>query len=104
LSDSGAYHHEIGISLVDDTQVAALIFLSLATVLAAGLAWRRRRPPAAPDGPTAPPGSQGERRLQHRVRSQERAARFYREQLLDRLNEPMTAFIGRQEMVWIAAP
>jgi hypothetical protein len=57
--------------------------------------------------PTArgePPGSQGERQLQRHDRSQDRAERFYREQLLDRLNEPMTAFIGRQEMVWIAAP
>ena len=49
-----------------------------------------------------PPGSQGERQLQRHGRSQDRAERFYREQLLDRLNERMVAFIGRQEMVWIA--
>jgi uncharacterized protein len=48
------------------------------------------------------PGSHGERRLQRRYRSQERAARFYREQVLDRLNDQMMQFIGRQEMVWIA--
>ena len=48
------------------------------------------------------PGSHGERQLQRHDRSQDRAARFYREQLLDRLNERMIAFIGRQEMAWIA--
>jgi len=58
----------------------------------------------SPDGeppttaPGEPPGSQGERQLQR----QDRAERFYREQLLDRLNGRMVAFIGRQEMVWIA--
>jgi uncharacterized protein len=49
-----------------------------------------------------PPGSRGEHHLQQLAGSQDRAARFYREQLLDRLNERMIAFIGRQEMVWIA--
>ena len=48
------------------------------------------------------PGSHGERELQRHDRSQERAARFYRKQLLDRLNDQMIAFIGRQEMAWIA--
>ena len=40
--------------------------------------------------------------LQRRYRTQERAGRFYRQQVLDRLNERMVQFIGRQEMVWIA--
>jgi predicted pyridoxine 5'-phosphate oxidase superfamily flavin-nucleotide-binding protein len=56
----------------------------------------------APAGQVEPPGSRGERHLQHYAGSHDRAARFYREQLLDRLNERMIAFIGRQEMVWIA--
>jgi uncharacterized protein len=49
-----------------------------------------------------PPGSQGEHELQDRYQTQARAERFYRQQLLDRLNQPMMAFISRQEMVWIA--
>jgi predicted pyridoxine 5'-phosphate oxidase superfamily flavin-nucleotide-binding protein len=48
------------------------------------------------------PGSRGEHDLQRRYGSQERARRFYQQQVLDRLNEPMISFIGRQEMVWIA--
>ena len=48
------------------------------------------------------PGSRGEHQLQRRYGSQERARRFYTQQVLDRLNEPMIQFIGRQEMVWIA--
>jgi uncharacterized protein len=48
------------------------------------------------------PGSRGEHALQRRYGSQERARRFYAQQVLDRLNEPMIRFIGRQEMVWIA--
>jgi uncharacterized protein len=48
------------------------------------------------------PGSFGEHELQRRYGSQDRARRFYHRQLLDRLNDPMIEFIGRQEMVWIA--
>jgi predicted pyridoxine 5'-phosphate oxidase superfamily flavin-nucleotide-binding protein len=48
------------------------------------------------------PGSRGEHELQRRYGSQERAHRFYTQQVLDRLNEPMIQFIGRQGMVWIA--
>jgi predicted pyridoxine 5'-phosphate oxidase superfamily flavin-nucleotide-binding protein len=48
------------------------------------------------------PGSRGEHELQRRHGSQERARRFYDQQVLDRLNDQMIAFIGRQEMVWIA--
>ena len=50
----------------------------------------------------AGPGSDGEHELQRRYGTQERARRFYAQQLLDRLNERMIQFIGRQEMVWIA--
>jgi predicted pyridoxine 5'-phosphate oxidase superfamily flavin-nucleotide-binding protein len=52
--------------------------------------------------PRTQPGSQGEHELQRRYRSGDRARRFYREQVLDRLNDRMIQFIGRQEMVWIA--
>ena len=52
--------------------------------------------------PRTRPGSQGEHELQRRHRSEDRAGRFYREQVLDRLNQRMVQFIGRQEMVWIA--
>jgi predicted pyridoxine 5'-phosphate oxidase superfamily flavin-nucleotide-binding protein len=48
------------------------------------------------------PGSWGEHKLQHRYQTQERADRFYRQQMLGQLNEQMAQFIGRQEMVWIA--
>ena len=58
--------------------------------------------PAPPDGHTALPGSRGEHELQCRLGSQDRAHRFYRQQVLERLNERMVEFIGRQEMVWIA--
>jgi predicted pyridoxine 5'-phosphate oxidase superfamily flavin-nucleotide-binding protein len=47
-------------------------------------------------------GSQGEHELQLRYRTQDRAGRFYRDQVLDRLNDRMIQFIGRQDMVWIA--
>jgi predicted pyridoxine 5'-phosphate oxidase superfamily flavin-nucleotide-binding protein len=48
------------------------------------------------------PGSSGEHELQRQYQTQERANRFYRQQVLERLNELMIQFIGRQEMVWIA--
>jgi predicted pyridoxine 5'-phosphate oxidase superfamily flavin-nucleotide-binding protein len=47
-------------------------------------------------------GSAGERQVQARLGFQDRAARFYREQMLGRLNVRMIEFIGRQEMVFIA--
>ena len=52
--------------------------------------------------PETEPGSWGEHELQRRYRTQERARRFYSQQVLDRLNDRMMRFIGRQEMVWIA--
>jgi hypothetical protein len=59
-------------------------------------------PPAEPDRDVALPGSAGEHALQRHAGSQDRAHRFYRQQVLGRLNDRMVEFIGRQEMVWIA--
>ena len=50
----------------------------------------------------AEPGSRGEHALQERFGTQERAAAFYHNQMLDHLNAAMRAFIARQEMVFIA--
>jgi predicted pyridoxine 5'-phosphate oxidase superfamily flavin-nucleotide-binding protein len=61
-----------------------------------------RHQPAPPDSATALPGSIGEHELQRHAASQDRAHRFYRQQVLERLNERMIEFVGRQEMVWIA--
>jgi hypothetical protein len=58
--------------------------------------------PPEPDHDVALPGSGGEHALQRHAGSQDRAHRFYRQQVLGRLNERMVEFIGRQEMVWIA--
>jgi predicted pyridoxine 5'-phosphate oxidase superfamily flavin-nucleotide-binding protein len=66
------------------------------------LAWRRRHRPSASASQVELPGSRGEHQLQRRSGSQDRARRFYRQQVLDRLNDRMIEFIGRQEMVWIA--
>ena len=52
--------------------------------------------------PDTNPGSRGEHELQRRYQTEERARRFYRQQVLDRLNDQMIQFIGRQELVWIA--
>jgi predicted pyridoxine 5'-phosphate oxidase superfamily flavin-nucleotide-binding protein len=93
----------MGVPLVIDGQVAALIPLGLVIGVAAGLGWRRgRRPSASPASHAELPGSRGEHALQRRSGSQDRADRFYRQQVLDRLNRRMIEFIGRQEMVWIA--
>ncbi|GAA1237158.1 pyridoxamine 5'-phosphate oxidase family protein [Kitasatospora nipponensis] len=48
------------------------------------------------------PGSAGERRLQRAFGSEDRAERFYREQVLDHLNEQMREFVTRQEMAFVA--
>src|SRR5580700_4111707 len=48
------------------------------------------------------PESTGESVLQQRLGTQDRAARFYRDQLNDRLTPRMREFISRMEMVWIA--
>jgi predicted pyridoxine 5'-phosphate oxidase superfamily flavin-nucleotide-binding protein len=90
----------MGVSLVIDAQVAALMSLGLVTTVAVGLAWNGRH--HRPHGRVEPPGSRGEHKLQRLYGSQDRARRFYRQQVLDRLNEQMIEFIGRQEMAWIA--
>jgi len=48
------------------------------------------------------PGSAGERELQRRYGTTERAERFYERQVLDRLNERMREFVARQEMLFVA--
>jgi uncharacterized protein len=48
------------------------------------------------------PGSLGERELQRRYGSSERAERFYAHQVLDRLNDRMREFVARQEMLFVA--
>jgi uncharacterized protein len=48
------------------------------------------------------PGSAGEREVQQRYGSVERAERFYRQQMLDRLNERMREFVARQEMLFVS--
>jgi len=63
---------------------------------------RRDHPAPAQDEPPALPGSDGEHRLQEAVGSRERADRFYRDQLRDRLLPKMIEFINRMEMVFIA--
>jgi uncharacterized protein len=47
-------------------------------------------------------GSAGERALQDALGTQDRAARFYQDQVSDLLTPRMQAFIGRMEMAWIA--
>jgi predicted pyridoxine 5'-phosphate oxidase superfamily flavin-nucleotide-binding protein len=48
------------------------------------------------------PGSSGEQQAQKRFGTSTRAAAFYANQMLDRLNPLMQQFIARQEMVFIA--
>jgi hypothetical protein len=65
-------------------------------------------PPVATDdlsGPTSTaerPGSEGEHRLQQAYGTAARAERFYRDQVLDHLNEKMIEFVGRMEMAFVA--
>ncbi|MFG1790921.1 pyridoxamine 5'-phosphate oxidase family protein [Nocardia sp. NPDC049149] len=47
-------------------------------------------------------GSDGEHELQDRYGTQERAGRFYDDQVLDHLNPTMIEFIGRMDMAFIA--
>ncbi|MBL1073379.1 pyridoxamine 5'-phosphate oxidase family protein [Nocardia sp. 2] len=47
-------------------------------------------------------GSDGERELQQRYSTEERANRFYDDQVRDRLNEHMIDFIRRMDMAFIA--
>ncbi|MFE6774825.1 pyridoxamine 5'-phosphate oxidase family protein [Streptomyces sp. NPDC057702] len=47
-------------------------------------------------------GSAGERVLQEQLGTQQRAGRFYDEQMLGHLNARMREFVGRQEMLFLA--
>lgn len=47
------------------------------------------------------PGSVGERRLQRRYGTSGRAERFYRQQVLDHLNDRMSEFVSHQEMMFV---
>jgi predicted pyridoxine 5'-phosphate oxidase superfamily flavin-nucleotide-binding protein len=47
-------------------------------------------------------GSAGERLMQEREGTVERAERFYRQQVLPALNEQMVEFVQRQEMMFVA--
>ncbi|MFE9327236.1 pyridoxamine 5'-phosphate oxidase family protein [Nocardia sp. NPDC052278] len=47
-------------------------------------------------------GSDGERELQDRYGTQDRAERFYQDQVLDQLNPTMIEFIARMDMAFIA--
>jgi predicted pyridoxine 5'-phosphate oxidase superfamily flavin-nucleotide-binding protein len=55
--------------------------------------------------PSSLPGthSTGERLLQERHGTRQRAERFYADQVLDHLNGPMREFVGRQEMFFLAS-
>jgi uncharacterized protein len=48
------------------------------------------------------PGCRGEHELQQLEGAQDRAARFYQQQVLDHLNDTMQEFVSRQEMLFIA--
>jgi predicted pyridoxine 5'-phosphate oxidase superfamily flavin-nucleotide-binding protein len=48
------------------------------------------------------PGSSGEHRLQEKYGTGDRAARFYDQQMLDRLNPGMREFVGRQELMFVS--
>lgn len=48
------------------------------------------------------PASSGEQQAQRQFGTSTRAAAFYGNQMLDHLNQPMQAFIARQEMAFVA--
>jgi hypothetical protein len=48
------------------------------------------------------PGTAGEQAVQQQLGTTEQAIRFYREQVLDHLNERMREFVHRQEMFFLA--
>lgn len=50
----------------------------------------------------SPPGSAGEHRLQQRHGTADRAAAFYRNQVLDHLNKRMLAFLAEREMMFVS--
>ncbi|MDB1086218.1 pyridoxamine 5'-phosphate oxidase family protein [Streptomyces sp. ACA25] len=48
------------------------------------------------------PGSDGEHAVQQQLGAEERAGRFYEEQMLDHLNDRMREFVARQAMFFLA--
>jgi predicted pyridoxine 5'-phosphate oxidase superfamily flavin-nucleotide-binding protein len=52
--------------------------------------------------PDTRPGSRGEHYLQCAFGTQDRADRFYADQMLDHLNDAMIEFIGRMEMAFVS--
>jgi uncharacterized protein len=56
----------------------------------------------APDTVVQSPGSQGEHLLQSVYGTAERAGRFYRDQMCNRLLPTMVEFVGRMEMMFVA--
>ncbi|WP_438672349.1 pyridoxamine 5'-phosphate oxidase family protein [Solihabitans fulvus] len=59
-------------------------------------------PLADPDDLAGRPGSRGEHLLQCAYGTQERATRFYNDQVLDHLNQEMSDFVGRMDMAFVA--
>ncbi len=61
------------------------------------------RTPSSPSSrPPKSPGSDGERDLQDRLGTTDRAQRFYDEQVLDHLNVAMRDFVRRQRLMFVA--
>jgi len=58
--------------------------------------------PLQGSGAVERPGSAGEHELQASCGTQDRANRFYNQQMNDRINDQMREFIGRMEMMFIA--
>ncbi len=60
--------------------------------------------PRPAPGPSSPPttGCAGERALQERYGTRDRAQRFYDRQVLDHLNEAMRTFLARQQLMFLA--
>lgn len=63
---------------------------------------RAWRPGRRPRGPAPQPGTPGERALQDRLGTAQRAGQFYRNQVIASLTPVMREFIGRMEMAFIA--
>jgi len=66
-----------------------------------GAATQVMAPVAQPAQNGLRPGCAGEHLLQNAYGTQDRAQRFYRDQVLDRLNADMIEFVGRMEMAFI---
>jgi predicted pyridoxine 5'-phosphate oxidase superfamily flavin-nucleotide-binding protein len=57
---------------------------------------------SAMPGPQAARATTGERMMQNLLGTRQRAERFYEQQVIDHLSEPMRRFIGRQNMMFLA--